>query len=152
MSANRCRFCGSWFEEAGYAFCPICGRPVVPMAARKPLLRSQMAASADREAAKDRKAAAWTLPIGILLGVAGPLLALKVAGQMKSQVIGFVVLLFIMVAVFGANAKAEEEVRFAAGRVARTALITVAVCIAVTAVLAVVAFVLIFVACVTGGH
>ncbi|MCE9580948.1 MAG: hypothetical protein K8T20_00375 [Planctomycetes bacterium] len=154
MNPNRCLYCGSWFEETGYAFCPICGHVVASKAAsvaRPPSLRPHYHAEVEREASQDRTAAGLSIPIGILLGIAGPLLAIRVAGDMKPQVIGGLFLMFLLVAVFGANARASDEpARFVAGRVARTALITIAVCIAITAILAVVAFVLVFVACVTG--
>ncbi|MEK7469998.1 MAG: hypothetical protein AAB074_21730 [Planctomycetota bacterium] len=148
---NRCTTCGSWFDLRKFPACPICGRANVPMASPAPQFQLPRF-SVDHEAAHDKDIAGWTLPVGILLGLAGPFALYKASEGITGEiVVGFLVMLAV-VAVFGAGASSQSEpARFAAGRVARTALMTIAITIAVVAVIGVAIFVLAFVACATSG-
>lgn len=146
---NRCTSCGSWFDLRRFPACPICGRADVPMASPAPQFQMPRF-NVEHEASRDRNIAGWTLPVGILLGLAGPFALYRAGEGVTAEiVVGFLVMLAV-VAVFGLNASAQDQpARFAAGRVARTALLTIAISVAITAILGVAFFVLAFIACAT---
>ena len=85
------------------------------------------------------------------MGLLGPIALSGMPGSAQGTLIlGFLVLLVVL-AVFGAGAKSKgDPVRFTAGRVARTALSTIAVVMGAVAVVGAGIFVITFVACVSG--
>lgn len=148
---TRCTACGSYFDLRRFPACPVCGRPDIPMASPRPQFQISRQ-HAEMEANRDSEITAWAIPAGIILGIAGPLALLKVAAGLTPGIIAGLVLMLAVLAIFGANARSKDSPNlFAAGRVARTALLTMAIAVAIVAVIGVAIAVLIFVACASGG-
>lgn len=160
MSAmRRCTSCGTYYDGRRFPRCCICGKegapapaaggadPEVPLGETYRIDDASLGAEA--EAARDGKAAGWIIALGVVLGLAGPIVLSNAAGPTASapMYLGFFIMLIVL-GVYGAGAKAKDDpVRFAIGGVARTALTTIGIAIAAGAVLSAAAVALVFVAC-----
>lgn len=150
---QRCYGCASWFDLRRFPACPVCGRPgAAPAKTAAPPFAMPASFDVEREAARDRSASGWTIPVGILLGLGGPFVLYRMAGKITVEVIGGFLFILAMVAVLGLSGRSSDEpARFAAGRVAATAILTIAIGLAVAALIGGALVVLAFVACVNDG-
>ena len=150
---HRCYQCASWFDLRRFPSCPVCGRPgATPAKSAAPPFAMPASFDVEREAARDRSAAGWTIPIGILLGLGGPYVLYRMAGEVTVEVIGGFLFVLAMVAILGLSGRSSDEpARFAAGRVAATAILTIAIGLAIAALIGGALVVLAFVACASGG-
>ncbi|MBI2923635.1 MAG: hypothetical protein HYY18_21475 [Planctomycetes bacterium] len=150
---HRCAHCASWFDLRRFPACPVCGRPgVSPPKPAAPPFAMPASFDVEREAARDQSASGWTIPAGILLGLGGPYVLYRMAGKVTIEVVVGFLFVLAMVAILGLSGRSgDEPARFAAGRVAATAILTIAIGLAIAALIGGALVVLAFVACVNEG-
>lgn len=163
MSWTRCTQCGTHLDSARFPRCCICGHDLssTPAAAAGGASQSPGGApeapqpEVEAESARDQTASRGVSGLGILLGLGG-IGSVVVSGsggqgEMVSLGVGGLIVTLIVLALYGAGGKAAKDpVRTQVGRVAGSALATIAITIAGLGVLATLGVVLFFVACITG--
>lgn len=149
MNLCRCTNCGSWFDLLRFPRCPVCGTDSIPMAMPRGAAGSPTYGEAEREAERDRSLSRWMLLLGVFLGLAGPLALIRADTSLTLPMFFMMFLMLAVVTVFGLSGNPKtDSIRYAAGQVARSALLTIAIAIAVACLAGGVALVLLFVACV----
>ncbi len=156
MSWTRCTSCGTHLDSARFPHCPICGYflppadPVAAGTAANPALPGPPGEEpeVEAEAARDGAISNYALGGGILLGLVGPgLIALSARGS--ETLLGVFLIILVVLAIYGAKSRAKDDlVGFTVGKVAKTALSTIGLVVAASAVLFAAGFALLFVVCV----